>query len=281
MGEFNKLTSGNFGVMPQVGRGELSQAEVERRITLYENAAQGDDRCPSCYKGRISKWKEHTVPKVETGPKGVRTLIEGAERIIRTVYSAPCPDCSGMGMTQAAAKAFRKRSAGIPEVMSSRMGFETFQDTSDMQHVLRQVHAWAWQPTGGIVLAGPTGRGKTHLAVAAACHLAEAGVDIMFVESRTLLDRLKQGISDGTYDQRLQRLKQATVLVLDDYGSERQTDFSEEIIESVLSYRYEMELGFLVTTNLMAQDLSPRLASRMGHKGRVSVLECTGKDWRA
>ena len=267
--------------MPQAGRGELSQAEVERRITLYENAAQGDDRCPSCYKGRISKWEEHTVPKVETGPKGVRTFIEGAERIIRTVYSVPCPDCSGMGMTEASAKAFRKRSAGIPEVMSSRMGFETFQDTSDIQHVLRQVHAWAWQPTGGIVLAGPTGRGKTHLAVAAACHLAEAGVDIMFVESRTLLDRLKQGISDGTYDQRLQRLKQATVLVLDDYGSERQTEFSEEIIESVLSYRYEMELGFLVTTNLMAQDLSPRLASRMGHKGRVSVLECTGKDWRA
>ena len=282
MGEFSKLTSGNFGVQSRVGQdGTVSQAEVERRITLYENAAEGDDRCPSCYKGRITKWEEHTVPKFETEPKGVRTLIEGAVRTVYTPYAELCPDCSGIGMTETAAKALRKHSAGIPVVMSNRMRFETFQNTPDMQHILRQVHAWAWQPTGGIVLAGPTGRGKTHLAVAAASDLAESGVDIMFVESRTLLDRLKQGISDGTYDERLRRLKQATVLVLDDYGSERQTEFSEEIIEGVLSYRYEMELGFLVTTNLMARDLSPRLASRMGHEGRVSVLECTGKDWRA
>jgi DNA replication protein DnaC len=117
--------------------------------------------------------------------------------------------------------------------------------------------------------------------VAAASDLAESGVDVMFVESRTMLESLKQGIADDTYHDRLKRLKDATVLVLDDYGSERHTEFSEEIIESVLSYRYEWEMGFLVTTNLMAQDLSPRLASRMGHKGRVSVLECTGKDWRS
>jgi DNA replication protein DnaC len=269
-------------VLPRVGLdGTASQAEIERRITAYENAAHGEDRCPSCYKGRITKWHEQKLPWVETGPRGTHTVIKGAIRTVYTPYSAACPDCSGIGMTASASKALRKKQAGIPEAMSSRMRFNTFQDNSDMRHVIRHVEAWARQPAGGVVLAGPTGRGKTHLAVAAACDLAEAGVDVMFVESRTMLESLKQGIADDTYHERLKRLKDATVLVLDDYGSERQTGFSEEIIESVLSYRYEVELGFLVTTNLMARDLSPRLASRMGHEGRVSVLECTGKDWRA
>ena len=281
MGEFNTLNRVNFGVQPRVGLdGTVSQAEVERRITAYANAAYGEDRCPSCHKGRITKWHEQKLPWVETGPRGAHTVIEGAVRTVYTPYSATCPDCAGMGMTETAAKTFRKQRAGIPEVMSNRMRFATLEDNPDMRHIVRHVEAWARQPAGGIVLAGPTGRGKTHLAVAAACDLAEAGVDVMFVESRTMLENLKQGIADDTYHERLKRLKDATVLVLDDYGSERQTEFSEEIIESVLSYRYEWELGFLVTTNLMARDLSPRLASRMGHEGRVSVLECTGKDWR-
>jgi DNA replication protein DnaC len=269
-------------VLPRVGLdGTASQAEIERRITAYENAAHGEDRCPSCYKGRITKWHEQKLPWVETGPRGTHTVIKGAIRTVYTPYSAACPDCSGIGMTASASKALRKKQAGIPEAMSSRMRFNTFQDNSDMRHVIRHVEAWARQPAGGVVLAGPTGRGKTHLAVAAACDLAEAGVDVVFAESRSMLESLRQGISDNTYHKIMSRLKTATVLVLDDFGSERMTDFSEDVYEGVLSHRYEWELGFLVTTNLEPKDLSPRLASRMKHEGRVAALNCLGKDWRA
>ena len=131
-----------------------------------------------------------------------------------------------------------------------------------------------------MILAGPTGRGKTHLAVASACDIAEAGIDIVFVESRSMLESLRQGIADNTYHKIMSRLKTATVLVLDDFGSERMTDFSEDVFEGVLSHRYELELGFLVTTNLEPSYLSPRLASRMKHEGRVTALNCLGKDWR-
>ena len=264
MGDFNKI-AGSFGVRPR--NTEVGEPEIERRIELYKRAQYGEDHCPSCLgSGMISETREHTIPKVETGPKGTHYVVEGETRTVTKYIAAPCPDCGRRGMSAGASNEIRKRKAGIPKNMAERMRFTTLKDNPEMEHIVRHVQAWAKNPTGGVILAGPTGRGKTHLAMAAACDIAEAGIDIVFVESRSMLESLRQGIADNAYHKIMSRLKTATVLVLDDFGSERMTDFSEDVFEGVLSHRYELELGFLVTTNLEPSDLSPRLASRMRHE---------------
>ena len=278
MGDFNRI-AGRFGVAPQDTEG--GEVALERRIDGWNRTVHGENHCPSCLGcGMVSQIEHTVVPKVETGPKGTHTVVEGQTRTLSKNIAVRCPDCEGRGMSPGASNEIRRRKSGIPKNMAERMRFTTLRDNPEMAHIVRHVQAWAKNPTGGVILAGPTGRGKTHLAVASACDIAEAGIDIVFVESRSMLESLRQGIADNTYHKIMSRLKTATGLVLDDFGSERMTDFSEDVFEGVLSHRYELELGFLVTTNLEPSDLSPRLASRMKHEGRVTALNCLGKDWR-
>ncbi|MGH9533594.1 MAG: ATP-binding protein [Terriglobales bacterium] len=159
---------------------------------------------------------------------------------------------------------------------------------------------WAWQVArdfadkypaerGGLLFVGPCGVGKTHLAVAVLREVMEQrGAVGRFADHRDLLKQIQ-----ATFDPQTARsetaiiapLQTADVLVLDDLGVGRATEWTLETLHYLLNYRYTHDLATVLTTNLEdappargpapALDYEPRrtLAQAIGERLRSRLFE--------
>lgn len=123
-----------------------------------------------------------------------------------------------------------------------------------------------------VLLLGSVGVGKTHMACALARHAWDDGLNVLFLPVVELLDQLRpDGIKDA-----MSRATNADVLVLDDLGGERPTDWTGERLYAVINRRWLEERPTIVTSNLTGDDLEaaagPRVWSRLYHGAmRLSV----------
>jgi DNA replication protein DnaC len=100
---------------------------------------------------------------------------------------------------------------------------------------------------------GPPGTGKTHLATAALRGLISRGFEGVFYDFRNLLDRIRSGYdqASGTMDKEAYRTALETdVVVLDDLGAHRVTDWVEDTITSIITHRCNHRKATIITTNL-------------------------------
>lgn len=123
------------------------------------------------------------------------------------------------------------------------------------------IRAWAHQPDGtNLVLIGDVGTGKTHAALAAARHRwIEHGDDVMFRPVVELLDQLRPGSTDEGV---LAEAMSVDVLVLDDVGAERPTDWTAERLFAIVNRRWMERLPIIATSNLDPAALRPALGDR-------------------
>lgn len=131
-----------------------------------------------------------------------------------------------------------------------------------------------------LVLAGPTGVGKTHLALAIAWEWFEDGFGVIFSRVDDLLDELRRGYDDDTYHRRLECIRQCPLLVLDDLGAEHSRDWAGERVDRIVDWRYINRMPLVVTTNARSQDLPPRLSSRLKDVQRSIVVQMDAEDFR-
>jgi len=104
----------------------------------------------------------------------------------------------------------------------------------------------------GFLLMGPAGTGKTHLAVAALKDLIQRGHAGLFCDYRELLKEIQASYnpaSETTEMRILEPIRTVEVLVLDDLGASRPSDWVRDIVEIVLNARYNKNLTTLITTN--------------------------------
>lgn len=105
----------------------------------------------------------------------------------------------------------------------------------------------------GMLFIGPPGTGKTHLATAALRGLISRGFEGVFYDFRNLLDRIRSGYdqTSGTMDKEAYRTALETdVVVLDDLGAHRVTDWVEDTITSIITHRCNHRKATIITTNL-------------------------------
>ena len=102
----------------------------------------------------------------------------------------------------------------------------------------------------GLILYGPTGTGKTYLADCIANALMERGVPVLV----TSIVALTRGMGEEL-PMVLQKMKSARLLVLDDFGAERFTDFKAEQIFDVIDARYSSKKPMIITTNFPLSEL--------------------------
>ena len=138
-------------------------------------------------------------------------------------------------------------------------------------------------PTTNLWLYGASGTGKTHLAAAIARSLIGSGRTIGLFYVPTLLDELRDSYRYGS-DPVLEQLECARVdiLVLDDLGVEKRTDWATERLNTVINYRNVHNKPTIVTSNFapdeLAEHLDDRLVSRLMDTGRAVSLG--DEDWR-
>jgi DNA replication protein DnaC len=108
-------------------------------------------------------------------------------------------------------------------------------------------------PKPGLLFLGAPGTGKTHLAVAALRGLIQRGFEGVFFDFQALLNHIRSGYdqASGTMDREAYRAAlDAEILVLDDLGAHRVTDWVEDTVTSIITQRCNNRKATLVTTNL-------------------------------
>jgi len=142
-------------------------------------------------------------------------------------------------------------------------------DRKRMSALVSFLEGWSENPKGWIVLEGPYGCGKTHLAYACANKMLERGIGAHIASMPDLLKTLKDGIGDEKNDlnSRLDLMSQCSVLVIDDLGTENPTAWARESVFLIFNTRYRNRLPMLITTNEPIEDkqskIDPRIKSRM------------------
>jgi DNA replication protein DnaC len=138
-----------------------------------------------------------------------------------------------------------------------------------------------------VLICGPTGVGKSHLAQALAHEACRQGFDGLYVNTHKMLQHLHGGRADSTWMKRLSGYLRPELLVLDDFGLKPLVDPAPSDLYDVINERYEVG-SVLVTSNRAPTEWpdlfgNPLLASagldRLAHHAETLVI--TGRSFRA
>ncbi len=225
----------------------------------------------------------------------------------KLVWAVPC-DCTA---EDSAGRALQR--ARVPE-RYRHCDFDNFETDNEIENVSRdQLQSWnrslaqaklivkrfaeeflpvrseASEP--GLLLMGPCGVGKTHLAVAALKEIVLRGHSGLFYDYRELLKEIQDSYnpeSQATEMSVLEPVLKVEILVLDDVGSSKPSLWALETVGHVLNTRYNEERVTLVTTNFLDSDAmapapgaSPRVAGMRAPTIEDSLTERVGKRIRS
>jgi DNA replication protein DnaC len=160
--------------------------------------------------------------------------------------------------------------------------FMTPQDVHNLQ-VTREIgEEFARAPQGWLLLEGGYGCGKTHVAAAIANFAVSMGRPTLFITVPDLLDTLRFSYNDPetTFEARFEEVRNADLLVLDDFGTQNATGWAQEKLFQIMNYRYINKLPTVITTNLMLDEIESRIRSRLQDEEFVKHIRITAPDFR-
>jgi DNA replication protein DnaC len=260
--------------------------------------------CPVC---QGSGWKvvERTAEGAQpvSNTESARPGLSAGEP--KMVWALPCDCTTGDRVARVLAK------ARVPE-RYRHCDFENYEADNEIENVSReQLAAWnrslaqaklvvqrfaAEFPVGnenGLLLMGPCGVGKTHLAVAALKEIILRGHSGLFYDYRELLKEIQDSYnaeSQATEMGVLEPVLQAELLVLDDIGSSKPSLWTLETVGHVLNTRYNEKRVTLLTTNFLdseapansaAPSPGPRVVGMRAPTTEDSLTERVGKRIRS
>jgi len=139
-----------------------------------------------------------------------------------------------------------------------------------------------------LVLSGTYGSGKTHLQAAIAHHAMQHGRQPLFAVVPSLLDWFKSAFGQPTRDRaqqdafeaRFAGICDADVLLLDDLGAEYSTKWAQEKLYQIINHRYARRLPTVFSTNLLPEQLEPRIADRLTDAAYSEQVYTVDKSYR-
>lgn len=118
------------------------------------------------------------------------------------------------------------------------------------------VKTWPKKDGESLFFAGPVSTGKTHLARAILSGLIRRhGVTALAVTVPSLMDDLRPGASEEFKAEQIQTLKTVPLLLLDDLGAQRNTEWVTERLFVIVNARYDELLPTIFTSNVYLENL--------------------------
>src|SRR5215472_5219328 len=253
--------------------------------------------CPVC---QGSGWKTVERTTEDAQAFSADRLGSGAGEP-KMVWAIPCDCTAGDRTDRVVAK------ARVPE-RYRHCDFENYETDNEIENVSReQLNAWhrslaqaklivqrfaqefsplqEMQSEHGLLLMGPCGVGKTHLAVSALKEIVLRGPSGLFYDYRELLKAIQDSYnpeSQTTEMSVLEPVLETDLLVLDDVGSSKPSLWALETVGHILNTRYNKKRVMLLTTNFLdpeaAEDASPATPSSRPLGSRAPAVEDTLTD---
>ncbi|MGG0670115.1 primosomal protein DnaI [Lederbergia citrisecunda] len=128
-------------------------------------------------------------------------------------------------------------------------------------------------PERGLYIYGPFGTGKSFILGALANELANLRILTVVVYIPEFLREMKQSIQDQTLNEKIDFVKRANVLMLDDFGAESMSAWArDEVIGTILQYRMAEKLPTFFTSNFNFDELQHHLTyTQRGEKEEVKA----------
>lgn len=170
----------------------------------------------------------------------------------------------------------RLKAAGLQEHYLREWTFALADDTPTIQLGKRYVEHWsqAREKNLGLLFWGAVGTGKSFLAACIANALLEKGNSVLMTNFSKILNQMGAMYSDERYHY-IASFNQFSLLIIDDLGIERNTEYALEQVYAVIDERYKAKLPLIITTNLTISQLrNPEDAAHARIYSRVLEM-CT------
>ena len=180
-----------------------------------------------------------------------------------------CPSCLSQARSDAAGIPVEYRGCDFDSFLTYNDGLQ------DVVDVLQGFAAGAFpRPAGapGLLLMGRAGAGKTHLACATMRQIMRRApwARCCYHDTKTLLHQIKRSFNPETRKMDninvLQRAMEDDLLLLDDLGAERLTDWVGETMDLIIFTRYNERLSTIFTSNLADDNGLDSLQARVGFR---------------
>lgn len=149
------------------------------------------------------------------------------------------------------------RNMGFPQSQMQDWNFEN--DDKSNEKLTNMAHRYVdnfdtfYKDGKGLLLGGGVGTGKTYIACMIANALIDKGEAVLVTNFARILSTLQGNFNKQEY---LDSLNQFKLLVIDDLGVERNTEYAKELVYNIIDSRYRAGLPMIITTNLTLKKMA-------------------------
>ena len=193
-------------------------------------------------------------------PRQYRVTLQGQECIVPILCGCQKAELDQEDRRQKEAERLanirRLRATGVQEEHLRDWTFAGAEDTEFVRMAKNYVKNWEMvqEHNLGLLLWGGVGTGKSHMAACIANALIEKGVPVLMTNFSRVLNQMGGMYSEERYKY-IASFSRFPLLIIDDLGIERGTEYALEQIYAVVDERYKSGLPLIVTTNLTIAEI--------------------------